>query len=167
MRHGPFAKRDFAEHFWSRVDKSAGLDHCWPWMGAFLNRHSRFRYGELTRFGKLLLAHRVAWELTNGPIPEGKLILHSCDNPPCCSPAHLRAGTEADNVTDMIAKGRNPRRDHEYGANTKLSWEKVRLIRSLYATGKFTRRELAQMVGVSSQSYIGKVLTGTKWRESE
>ncbi|MFB9187253.1 HNH endonuclease signature motif containing protein [Dactylosporangium sucinum] len=56
---------------------------------------------------KLLLAHRVAWEVANGqPIPDGLQVLHSCDNPPCCNPAHLSIGTQAENMQQMVARGR-------------------------------------------------------------
>ncbi|MGH7024521.1 MAG: HNH endonuclease signature motif containing protein [Caulobacteraceae bacterium] len=51
-------------------------------------------------------AHRLAWELANGPIPDGLLILHKCDNPVCCNPDHLFLGTAADNHADCAAKGR-------------------------------------------------------------
>lgn len=64
-------------------------------------------YGRLWVNGKLTYTHRFAWELVNGPIPAGMLIRHLvCDNPPCCNVAHLALGTDADNMADKIAKGR-------------------------------------------------------------
>ena len=63
-------------------------------------------YGCIQFKERLALTHRVAWELTNGPIPEGLCVCHRCDNPPCCNPEHLFLGTYADNIHDMIAKGR-------------------------------------------------------------
>ena len=64
-------------------------------------------YGTTKQAGKRWLAHRLAWVVANGrPIPAGKVILHTCDNPPCCEPTHLRLGTQADNIADMVAKGR-------------------------------------------------------------
>lgn len=83
-------------NFWSMVAKSDG---CWVWTG------TRWSTG----YGRLVggrAAHRVAWELTNGPIPRGLLVCHHCDNPPCCRPDHLFLGTSKDNAMDASAKGR-------------------------------------------------------------
>jgi hypothetical protein len=80
-----------------------GPDECWPWIGS----HDRNGYGHLTRFGKQVRAHRVAWELANGREPRG-CICHSCDNPACVNPAHLWEGSHADNMRDMHAKRRHP-----------------------------------------------------------
>jgi len=63
-------------------------------------------YGRVNFNGQRFVAHRLAWELTNGPIPEGLFVLHKCDNPPCINPDHLFLGTNKDNTQDMLAKGR-------------------------------------------------------------
>ena len=63
-------------------------------------------YGTINVAGTPVYAHRLSWENANGPIPEGKCILHKCDNPPCCNPDHLFLGTRAENNADMVAKGR-------------------------------------------------------------
>lgn len=75
---------------------------CWIWTGTRLSAG----YGVIRHEGKLVRAHRVSWEMNRGPIPEGKRVLHRCDVPFCVNPAHLFLGTQADNVSDMIAKGR-------------------------------------------------------------
>ena len=66
--------------------------------------------GAGTQCGGNLLAHRVAWEIANGPIPDNMKILHRCDNPPCVFIGHLFLGTPGDNVRDMLAKGRQRKR---------------------------------------------------------
>lgn len=93
-------KRSTPETFWRRVRQDA--DRCWEFMGAL----TAAGYGLVGYQGRLVYAHRLAYELAVGPIPDGLRILHTCDNPPCCNPAHLRAGTAADNSRDMVAKGR-------------------------------------------------------------
>ncbi len=87
---------------WNFVDKSAGPKACWPYTGCL---HKG--YGWAKRQGKRVFAHRLAWECTNGPIPDGLFCLHRCDNPPCCNPAHLFLGTQADNNRDRHSKGRS------------------------------------------------------------
>lgn len=92
-------KSDIQEYFWSRVDRSGD---CWLWTASKTARG----YGKLRVDGKQAYAHRVAYELTNGAIPDGLVICHHCDNPPCCNPAHLFMGTQGDNMRDRDAKGR-------------------------------------------------------------
>ena len=90
------------ETVWSRLasDPETG---CRPWMGT----RNRNGYGLLNL---TLCTHRLAWELANGPIPRGLLVLHHCDNPPCCNPDHLFLGTHADNAADRTRKGRTRNR---------------------------------------------------------
>ena len=89
--------------FWQKVLKT---EKCWPWQGGY----HKSGYGLILSKGKgtpKLLAHRVAWEIGCGPIPEGFHVLHHCDNPPCVNYEEcLFLGTTADNNADMIAKGR-------------------------------------------------------------
>lgn len=104
---------EWPARFWRRVTLSPG---CWEWQGGRGTRG----YGRYSpRRGHSQYAHRYAYQLAFGPIPEGYHICHHCDNPPCVRPTHLFAGTASDNAKDMWAKGRAsfnlPRRDTDNG----------------------------------------------------
>jgi hypothetical protein len=98
--------------FWSKVDVRTARGHgarwCWPWR-ASVDRHG---YGQFraVKGSNPFRAHRVAWEIWNAKdVPDGLLILHSCANPRCCNPNHLRPGTVAENSADMVLRGRSRR----------------------------------------------------------
>jgi HNH endonuclease len=90
-------------HFWARID-IRGPDECWPWKaGKRMSAEGR-NYGVAFFEGRHEQAHRVAFRLTHGYWPSNGR--HSCDNPPCCNPAHILDGTHADNMNDKVARGR-------------------------------------------------------------
>jgi hypothetical protein len=90
------------DRFWSKVDKSLGGNGCWPWTASTVAQgYGRFRTPE-----KTLRAHRVALQLSGTFVGPADVVMHMCDNPRCCNPAHLRVGTHRENTDDMMAKGR-------------------------------------------------------------
>lgn len=124
--HYQRSKRGLTRPITTYADTSAGDDACWPWMG----RKDADGYGVI---GTSVRAHRVAWAYSNGEIPHGMVIMHTCDNPPCCNPSHLRLGTYADNAHDRDCKARSAR--GERSGMAKLTEIKVSEIRSLYEHG--------------------------------
>jgi hypothetical protein len=122
-------------------------------------------YGELTIQGKHRKAHRVAYEISVGPIPKGMQVCHRCDNPACFRPSHLWAGSNADNSHDRELKGRGKRVNLPHGIrhhSAKLTEDQVREIRELVAQG-WTHRALGARLGVSHRT-IGGVAVGKKWK---
>jgi hypothetical protein len=160
--------------FWSKVDMSQGPDACWPWIGSL----GRSGYGQVRVNKKLYKAHRVAWEKTYGPLPFGFEVCHTCDNPPCCNPAHLFKGTHLDNIADMIAKGRNTKgkqhiwsRNHnrakgEKNGNAKLTKRDIKVIRATYAKGGITQRQIGAQYGVSDV-LISLIVRRVAWSHVE
>lgn len=140
--------------FWRWVDKRES-DECWLWTGCILSTG----YGNITaggQYGKKLLAHRVSWELHNGPIPKiegqhhGMVVMHECDNRACVNPNHLRLGIQKDNVADMDAKGRRVQVNlkGEKHPNSKFTNEQVLAIRE----SPMNNAELGRMYNVPRQT---------------
>lgn len=137
--------------FWARV-ASGGQDECWNWAGS-KSKSRAGGYGRFRRVGTgLVQAHRHAFEISGGGlIPPGFFVIHSCDNPSCCNPAHLRLGTCMENNQDMKKKFR-----HEHGIihhNAKLTDDIVREIR----TRRKPLRSYAEQFGVT----VGTVWSAT------
>jgi hypothetical protein len=119
---------------------------CWEWNGSRLPKG----YGKVFGYGKLLYAHRVSFEHHNGPIPDGKMVLHTCDNPPCINPEHLFLGNHVTNAEDMVSKGRAPR------SGARFTRQDIASIFAMRSRGML-QREIAAAVG-SNQSYISQIL---------
>jgi len=151
--------KSLEERFWPKVD-IRGPDECWEWlagkMGEGYGVITQGRYDEGKR-----RAHRVAWELTFGPIPDGLHVCHHCDNPGCINPAHLFLGNDAENMADSVRKGRSAR--GERNRHAKLTEEQVISIREEHARGNVTHMELAGKYGVTFGN-IGYIVRRETWR---
>lgn len=145
--------------FWSCVDKTGD---CWIWTG----QRTRDGYGRISVNQKYVGAHRVSFELANGPIPDGLYVLHSCDNRPCVNPAHLWLGTHQDNMRDMAEKGRGRERGKggiNAGASNpraKITEQQVSEIRAL--RGVVKHAEIAKRFGIS-KGHVSAIQTGARW----
>lgn len=143
------------ERFLDRVDVSHTAG-CWRWVGG----QRRRGYGCIYIDGRHYSAHRVSHQLFVGPVLDGQCVLHVCDNPACVRPDHLRAGTQADNIADMMKKGRSP--IGEQRSISKLTAEDVLSIRQLHANG-VPQSDLARRYGVG-QSNVSLICSRKTWR---
>ena len=141
--------------FWAKVEKTAS---CWLWTATTVTGgYGMFRYQDRNQ-----LAHRIAYELTYGPIPDGLLVCHHCDTPACCRPDHLFLGTTRENAADMVRKGRTGPRQGEHNGRALLNAAQVRAIRTQHATG-VARSELARQFGVRPGT-INSIIQGRNWK---
>jgi hypothetical protein len=126
-----------------------GEDDCWEWQGTVQRTYGRFGQRK---------AHRVSWELVNGPIAESAFLLHSCDNPICINPKHLREGDALQNARDAVERGRTAK--GEKNGRAKLTREQVYEIQVLH--GRVPISELVLRFGVS-QAQINNIVSGRRW----
>lgn len=149
--------RDF-DRIWGLVDKSAGPDACWPWKG---NRDPE-GYGHICLAGiGSRSAHRIVLSMSlNRPLLPQEFALHRCDNPPCCNPAHLWAGSTQENTADCVAKNRTAFGERQHKA--KLTTPQVSSIKRRLSEGA-ARTVLAREYGVSVNT-IRDVASGRTWR---
>lgn len=162
--------------FWAKVDRSGC---CWLWTAA----RNKAGYGVFNAGGITVLAHRYAYELENGPIPDGLRALHRCDTPACCRTDHICTGTQAENIADMIKKGRDRKatgeraaRGERHGSHihperrprgerhgcAKLTEAQVLEIRAAFAAGGVSQKELGMRHNVS-QAQIYRIVRGKSW----
>lgn len=138
------------QRFWNKVRRGTD-DECWEWLAS-----KRYGYGVFHPTKTITAqAHRVAWELTHGKIPDGLVVRHKCRGK-CVNPAHMELGTQAQNLQDMTRDATRVR--GETHGRHKLTEAQVREIR----TRTETQRVLAAEYGVSQQT-ISKIKTGKKW----
>jgi hypothetical protein len=159
---GTYPARDemsekFVRRFWSKVDKNGPImPHmetcCWVW-----TRGTRRGYGVVRVSDKVLMAHRIAYILAHGSIPQKLLALHQCDNPRCCNPSHIQIGTDAQNIAEAIARGRFK--------GVTLTESQVLDVRRDFASG-VSIRQLAKDCGAAwptvNRAVQGKNTVGSK-----
>jgi hypothetical protein len=153
------AEASIETRFWSKVDRR-GPDECWEWQASRYKKGYGFfrrRAHKAGRKGDCMQSHRMTWELVNGAIPEGRLVCHTCDNPPCCNPSHLFLGDNDANMRDMVIKGRSHAQRPK-----KLVREQVVEIRRAYRAGEATQQQLADRFGVT-QRRISQLMCRPDW----
>jgi hypothetical protein len=148
------------QRFRQRVDIPINGDGCWTFSGARnQNGYGQFRIGE-RRVNQRVNAHRVAWVLENGPIPDGLLVCHKCDQPSCVRPSHLWLGTSADNQADMSKKGRST--TGEKSGKAKLRQRDVLAIRRLAAGGR-RHSTIADRYRIAT-GYVSQIVWRKSWQ---
>lgn len=173
-------KRSPEERFWEKVDKREE-NACWLWMAGKNKRG----YGVFNGSDNIYGAHCYSWILHNGPIPEGKFVLHKCDNPSCVNPAHLWVGSHTENMRDMFKKNRQAAitkpesfaRGERNGAYTKpekvlrgeangmstFKESEVLEIRRLYDSGSMTVNGIAEKLK-KSRGGVYCIATRRSWK---
>lgn len=136
---------------------------CWEWTAHLMpDGYGRFQYGP--KDGQIRVrAHRWSYEHWIGPIPDGMLVCHRCDNPVCVFPDHLFVGTSSENKQDEIRKGRNNPPRGTRNPRAVLSESLVQQIRSMYVPRRMSYRKIARELGVSEPA-VKNVVQGITWR---
>ncbi len=158
MPIGVYPRKSLQERFnekW-KLDKRSG---CHVWKASTRGKG----YGQFKLNYKNTSAHRVAYELAYGPIPESMHVCHKCDNPPCVNPKHLWLGTNEENIEDKSNKGRyNAARGSDNGS-AKVTEKMAIKIRWLYSTGKHTQTRLATRFNIS-RGAVGQLIRKETWK---
>ena len=148
-----------AEGFWNRM-QPLPWSGCWIWIGPkYSTGYGCVEWSPVRgRPSKLIGAHRLAWMLSRSPIPDGMEVLHSCDEPFCCNPGHLRLGTHAENMADCHAKDRHARGDR---GRSKLTEAQAKEILALKGTGP--AKPIADRYGVGPGA-VSAIWRGSYWK---
>ncbi len=153
-RNGPLP-RPASDRFEAMVDRSAGPAGCHPWRG-FVKEGG---YGSFRGGARTVGAHRAAWEFSYGDIPLGMLVCHTCDNKACVNTLHLFLGSNQDNVSDMVSKGRQARGERI----SSLTAPQVSEMRRRYSAGETSQSALAAEYEIE-QAHVGRIVRGDAWR---
>lgn len=172
-----YKKAQWPQRFQQKVNKNGPimrpeLGPCWVWEGTITSNGYGWFTRTLNGVDNSVSAHVAAFELAYGPVPEGLIVRHKCDNKPCVNPAHLEPGTSVDNARDRDSRGRaKPARGRQF-KSTKLDEGTVRAIREKYAARvpragskwmTVTYQSLADEYGTTSGN-IGCVLRNETWQ---
>lgn len=150
--------KPLVDRFWEKVEKSDG---CWKWTSTITTRG----YGQFWVGGERRqeLSHRLAWELANDKrVPDGFVVMHSCDNPACVNPEHLFVGTHQDNKIDSVRKGRHAHGETN-GGGGKLTRQQAKEIRE--SRGGLSISDAAAKYGVSKNT-VNRIRSGNLWRSA-
>ena len=148
-----------------RLEKRSTIDSngCWIWKGST----NQAGYGRIEVGSENCYVHRISWIISRKRIiPEGMLIIHSCDNPSCWRPDHLKLGTNQSNSDDKVHKGRQAKLSGESNSRAILTWTIVRSIRKMYAKKLASHSDFASMYGVS-RSTITQIINNKIWQEQD
>lgn len=158
------------------VNHTAG-EGCIEWVGCYYKSNGIKTYGRIKIKGVEWQAHRLAWSVAYGEIPEGMFVCHKCDNPSCVNINHLFLGTPQDNMADKVSKGRQAKgegitknrkekygEDHHNAKLTKISANEIRSIANsrMKPGGRYNRKELAIQFGIS-ETLIKQVVSQGRW----
>ena len=157
--HGNF--KNSREHIESCLTKLP--NGCWEWQSTTSGWQDFDGYAKINYDGKMWLVHRLMYLWHVGPLEDGKVIMHTCDNPPCANPQHLKQGTHAENRRDCVKKGRAANMKGSNNPNAKLTEYQVEAIRGLYAAG-LTQAKLCALFNISRRT-VYKILNGKSWEE--
>ena len=148
MPSGVYPRRSMPDRLWSNVDRR-GADECWPWLG---NRRPA-GYGSIRHDGKNITTNAAAIIASGGVVGPGQVACHTCDNPPCCNPAHLYVGTSSSNQRDAVARGRH--------SMAKLTDDDVTQICELVAAGN-SYRSVGRRFGVR-HGVVSSIVRGVSY----
>jgi hypothetical protein len=143
------------QRFWQDVEITSS---CWLWNGPV----DKDGYGRVFVDGRYVRAPRFVWSMLRGPIPDGMIVCHHCDKPPCCNPDHLFVGTYKDNTQDMVRKGRDYKLRGSDQPASKLTETQVREIRKRYEAGDILQKTLASEYSIS-RAAVCLILNRKSW----
>lgn len=164
MFYGRWPRAKMPERFWMKARKARG---CWEWLGSL--HPDGYGMFSVKRDGQWRAekTHRIAWEIAHGRRPPRfGVIMHSCDNPKCVRPGHLRLGTQQENIADMNAKGRRNGLNggrHRWAKMSDADAQYIKLLRALHGRQDGVVLAISRHVGVSVDA-AQKVVSGRAWR---